>query len=315
MPAGRRTDGLRAWGLPAPLPDELGISLLARYLRNWGYVDRGGLARQVFGTANRVLHGACTPGLTALGQSLRHRGQSTGHQFLRRHTLVPYLLSSTPLAAARATATRVATVDVRSLHALLHLQAFDSVFVSHLQFCHVCVATERYYYGEPYWHRLHQVTGIAHCPTHGHRLFSSEVPFIATSLEQLAAASTALRTRSSFAKVEPLFGQELEACFTKRVVESLERRQFGTQQQRFLIRRRLLRIGYSTLGQRVAATRVSQDLEEFLRTHACTTNRLGQPDWQLRLFTDLPGEPTPLQYHVFSLFLLERSRAAGYETR
>jgi hypothetical protein len=59
-----------------------------------------------------------------------------------------------------------------------------------LRFCPACVAEERNKTGEAYWHRLHQVTGVLVCPTHGLFLESSSIPLRA--LHHLHAAEDLL---------------------------------------------------------------------------------------------------------------------------
>jgi hypothetical protein len=296
------------------LPDELGISLIARYLRNWGYLDANSLMRQLLGTAQRVVHGACPPGIATLARSLRYPGLDPGMQFLRQHTLAPYLLSATPHAQARVLATRVADND-QVLHRALRVKAFEPSSASHLRFCCECVSSDIHRFAEPYWHRTHQITGISHCPKHRLPLLQSNVPFVATRSSQPVAASTVLAAGLVFPAVEPLFDRILEDALCKRVVEVMARRKFGTTLPRHSIRRSLLNLGYNGLGYKIAASRVVEDLNNFLRSHDCELTSLGPPaDWHLRLFTKMPAASTPLQYHVFCLFLAyrwERELRAG----
>lgn len=303
MPANGRANCLATWGLPAPFPDELGTSLIARYLCNWGYVDRSGLLRQVLGSARRVLQGACPPACATIGLSLGLRGPEPGMQFLQRHTLVPYLLSSTPAATAAQLAHRLCGVGGRALQYDLRLRAMGPVFDSRLRFCKICAAWERYHYGVPYWHRLHQVVGLAHCSTHGCPLHSSNVPFVAYSPDQITAASTAIRPGSEYPSVDSVFDRELETQLAGQVIAALRDPEWGTTLARPQIRRALLEIGYRAKGDRVAASRVTADLDAFLRSHACSLDRLGTSDWPLRLFTNIPSVATPLQQQIFVLFL------------
>lgn len=316
MSTARRADGLMAWGPPAPLPDELGISLIARYLRNWGYLDRSSLLRQLFGDVHRIVHGACPPLPRVLTKSLRLPGQDAALQFLRLHTLVPYLLSSMPWPQARATAIHIAGVDDRALYAALHLQSLGSMFSSHLQFCQACAASDIDSYGEPYWHRIHQIRGISHCPMHRDRLLRTEVPFSAHTADQLLAASTVIQSQAEFAPVVPLFDLGLEDIFSKCVAKTLQRRRLGTSQQRSFIKLSLLRLGYRQHSHTgIAVTRLADDLDQFLHSHGCRLESFGHRKWYLNMFRIFGGTPTPLQHHVFSIFLLDQFRTPRTSSR
>jgi hypothetical protein len=220
------------------------------------------------------------------------------------------VLSSLPEALARDAASRICAIDDHALHSALRLTAFDSIFATHLQFCKICAASDRHYYGEPYWRRLHQIWGLAHCPTHGCRLVRTEVPLVAHKLDQVIAASTVMRPRAVFSGVEPVFDRELEGQLATQVIATLRHPGFGTAFGRPEIRSALLDLGYRANGDRVAASSVTADLETFLRSHGCNPDRLGTRDWPLRLFTNIPGVATPLQHQVFMLFLRGGTRLA-----
>lgn len=66
---------------------------------------------------------------------------------------------------------------------------FRDVKKGNLCYCAVCASEERQKYGEPYWHRLHQIKGVTICPKHSTELYSSGVTFQDTKKRYYPASS------------------------------------------------------------------------------------------------------------------------------
>ncbi|MGM0881387.1 MAG: TnsD family Tn7-like transposition protein [Bacillota bacterium] len=62
-------------------------------------------------------------------------------------------------------------------HAIVGLLASRVQSPSYLKYCHECFKADNGKYGEPYWHRVHQLPGVLICPHHGNYLTESTVKF------------------------------------------------------------------------------------------------------------------------------------------
>lgn len=62
-------------------------------------------------------------------------------------------------------------------HAGQHIGIYQSSSMDarRLRYCPQCFDEDIATYGEPYWHRLHQIPGIAVCPRHGCWLADTEI--------------------------------------------------------------------------------------------------------------------------------------------
>src|SRR5205085_11862301 len=64
------------------------------------------------------------------------------------------------------------------IHARLGIIAGRYRRLERLRFCPSCVIEDRDKYGETYWHRLHQISGVEICPRHDIPLEQSNAPWI-----------------------------------------------------------------------------------------------------------------------------------------
>jgi hypothetical protein len=67
-------------------------------------------------------------------------------------------------------------------------KSFD-LWPKHLRYCHVCAREDIVKYGEPYWHRLHQLQEMVYCTKHLIRLTNSCIPMRKTTTSFHAASN------------------------------------------------------------------------------------------------------------------------------
>lgn len=304
MSTARRTDGLTSWGVPNPYPDELLTSCIARYLRNWAYLDAQSMLTAALGRGRRLIHAVCPPGLSRL-TSTAFDGRAP-KLVLLRHTLVPYALSATPSRVAAGVAKRLLGGDDQRLTGMLRLTALGSSFADTYQYCPDCAEQEFSRYGEPYWHRLHQLRGISHCPAHGRQLLQSIIPTAARGACDVVAASTAIRNGPAPRKVHAILSLEVERHIASLAATTMGVTSFGTPFSRTDTAKMLRRLGYGAPRRQIRATLLSADIQRFLKEHSHRSAKLHTGNWWLRLFTAVPGAVSPLQHHLFMAFVQRR---------
>lgn len=166
-------------GFPELLPDELLYSALARYGDHMRFRNPGVLANHVFG---RRLVPAVWDLPGRLGQLASTIGRGvTAARLAEKHTLLPYY--AWPVRAERRRVVFEAMVNetARRPRFLLGLVAAKVGQPKGLRFCRLCVASDRRVFGEPYWHRAHQLPGVTICPHHDTALILDREPAVPSS--------------------------------------------------------------------------------------------------------------------------------------
>ena len=158
---------------PTPYPDEWWYSVLCRYHVRSGRKNTATTLRELYGE-RPLIHGRLFPGVDcfAITKQLPESVISL-KKVLLDHTLMPYYLRFY-------SPTKKQSV-FRSLMAgksggLTSIQIQTPEGKQGLKFCPICRAEDTETYGEPYWHREHQIPLMPVCPKHGCRLRLVEIP-------------------------------------------------------------------------------------------------------------------------------------------
>ncbi len=90
-----------------------------------------------------------------------------GEQLIRNHTIFPYYEPFLTQERRDMLRQDIMGDNGGSIHRRIGEMAGGLHLESGLRFCSVCVKVDSEKYGEPYWHRMHQLPGIAVCSIHG----------------------------------------------------------------------------------------------------------------------------------------------------
>jgi hypothetical protein len=160
---------------PAPLPDELLYSVLARCQDRVRFPSQRAVLNAAFGrsTVTAVVE---LPGrIGALLDRL-----APGHPYkvadlVRGHTTLPYYTPFVSPARVEDALHRMRESGAGGLAEILGIRASTVPTPTHLQFCPECVDSDEAEHGEPYWRRAHQLPGVWMCPEHDAVLWRSAV--------------------------------------------------------------------------------------------------------------------------------------------
>jgi hypothetical protein len=176
---------------PTLYPDELLYSALARYhIRSGNRIFRQS-DLELFGySSQQVCKINLTNNLSYLVKNLPLRSQQTVDNLLQNHTLYPFY------------ATFLMPQEAWQLKDFMRKKLSGSILEvakvatnstgdskKFLNFCRVCLEQDTQEYGEPYWHRIHQIPGILVCSTHGVVLHDSSVAVESKGIHYHAASS------------------------------------------------------------------------------------------------------------------------------
>ena len=159
---------------PTPYPDELWYSVIARYHTHSGALSWQATMKALFGDARDTDVGSFFPN-NSIHQILEQLPPDflSAQEVALQHTLLPFLMrfQSQEKKAAILEAF-LAGEDMRPRY----LRATRDIKPRSMRYCPVCVREDTQTYGEPYWHREHQIGLMPLCPRHRCRLRDKPIP-------------------------------------------------------------------------------------------------------------------------------------------
>jgi len=153
---------------PNPHPDELLYGVCARLSERANVPSKKGFCESLFGAGSiAVIDLPSRLGFLADQLPLEHL---KAEALLQNHTLLPLYLAFLPKARAEKCKQAALGDGGKSLPFLTGIMASKIEQPANLRLCPICADEDKKAYGEPYWHRSHQVAGIATCYRHRIRL-------------------------------------------------------------------------------------------------------------------------------------------------
>jgi hypothetical protein len=170
---------------PALYPDELLYSAIARFGVHTGQRSKA-VHRALFG--QNVTH----PSL-AFPTNLDELGRRTGldpDRLIKDHTNLPYFTAYMEQSRANTifAAMKVKPIGLTAVHNWVISGNSLLPTINALRFCDRCARQDEINFGEPYWHRVHQLNLVMVCPEHGCVLKTTQ-PLSSASKERLHPAS------------------------------------------------------------------------------------------------------------------------------
>jgi Tn7-like transposition protein D/TniQ len=162
-------------GFADPYPDELFYSICARICKRAGYPSYYRAMQDLFGS-DKMAASIAFPGyLDDFVARLPLESRYTSDYFLAEHTLLPLYHPFLPPERSRRLRLDMCGRKGPSLHNPCGMSGSPIPRPEWLRFCPECVREDKSRYGECYWHRTHQITGIEICPFHQVSLQRSDV--------------------------------------------------------------------------------------------------------------------------------------------
>lgn len=151
---------------PSPYPDELLYSLCARYGARVRYSNVKSVTKELFGPRSDTATIDLPSNLSYFATALPAGTSLTLERLINGHTLLPFFSAFIPpervlLLKADMQSSRGPASYMRS-----GIMGSRISTPEYLRFCPVCVQEDERQFGEAYWHRIHQLSGIEICPTH-----------------------------------------------------------------------------------------------------------------------------------------------------
>lgn len=156
---------------PSPYPGEWWYSVLCRYHVRSGYAKQQTTVQELFGKDRVPLESVFPNGTLRQICSQLPSELFPIREMILQHTLFPFYMRCQSLAAKDEMLGRLCRGEISTITGIRKFAEKDSW---RPRYCPHCATEEQQELGEPYWHVVHQIPLISHCPTHGCRLIPVE---------------------------------------------------------------------------------------------------------------------------------------------
>lgn len=159
---------------PTPYPDEILYSTLGRYSIRSGNLKEIHNFEDLFSTRSCIATVELPVRLDALISNMPVDTLYTAEYFVKHHTLFPYYAAFIPPERAEEIINTMKDGNGSMTYIKLGLVSYSIDLNQYLRFCPQCFKEDIKIYGEPYWHRIHQIIGVFICPKHKTPIYNSK---------------------------------------------------------------------------------------------------------------------------------------------
>jgi len=174
---------------PTPYPDEILYSIFARYCIRSGNVRQIHNFEDLFGTRNCIASLELPTHLDALINNMPVCAKYTADYFIYQHSLFPFLAAFIPQDRAEKIIETMSNGQGAVSYIRIGLISNTINLNKYFRFCPECFTEDIERFGEPYWHRSHQVTGVFICSKHKIPLYNSKELIRAGNRQRFISAS------------------------------------------------------------------------------------------------------------------------------
>lgn len=159
--------------LPTPYPDELWYSVLCRYHVRSGNVSQRKTAEDIFARQKQKVSVELATDVQFVLDALRTPFLSA-REVLVNHTLLPFYARFWRAERKAKVCAALCGKDDRAVHSV-GIYKMNGTRYKLFRYCPVCFIQDIELYGEPYWHRQHQMPDIRVCIVHKCWLIETDV--------------------------------------------------------------------------------------------------------------------------------------------
>ena len=249
---------------PTPYPDEILYSTLARYCMRSGNIKEIHNFEDLFGTRNCIAVMELSTQLDALIENMPVGTKYTAEYFIYKHTLFPFLAAFIPKERAEKIIGTMRNGEGAVSYMRIGLISNSINLNKYFRFCPECFKEDIERFGEPYWHRSHQVTGVFVCLKHKIPLCDSTELIRAGNRQRFISASC----KNCIVEKEISYSNDLmkKMLWMAGDVEILLNNQFGfkkTEWFRNQFRVKLIEKGYARMNNYIHQKKLKQGFIDF----------------------------------------------------
>ncbi len=294
-----------------PHPDELLYSICARFSDKMGYPAKKTVIKELFGRKTLTAIADLPKNLDHLCAALPSETNYTFDAIVNNHTLLPLYAPFLPVEQLQNLLEDMhRDTGGPGMHFRAGLTSNHIALPRWLRFCPQCAEEDRAYYGECYWHRVHQVPGVEICPRHGVYLQNSTVSLRDNKRWEFTSAEHAIPcvTPSISASADPsrevLLQIALDATWLLNQHSPESRLDFIHTQYEVLLSDLHLATyqGKTHIGKLTAAFETSY-APALLRRLQCELNESRGENWLVRFLRKPHPARRPIQHLLLMQFL------------
>ncbi|MEW9799491.1 TnsD family Tn7-like transposition protein [Alteromonas sp. CYL-A6] len=163
---------------PVPYQDELLYSMVARYAQHAGLAgNQKSILREVFSSSTAVAVPDLPSHLSSLVKNLQLVWPTSVEELIRSFTLAPINLPFLSQKQASKTIRSMCSDSGGDIHTRSGIAASAIKQQEYFRYCPKCLKEQYQEFGECYWKRVHQLSGLAFCSRHSCLLEYSTISF------------------------------------------------------------------------------------------------------------------------------------------
>lgn len=160
---------------PTPYKDEILYSIIARYCLQSGNLRYIHSIEEIFNNRNLVASPDLPGNLDNIVSNLPINSTYTSDYFIFKNTMFPYIASFLPEEKAKEIQGIMKEGQTSHIYNKIGYVSGSISPNKNFKFCPECAKEDIENYGEMYWHRVHQITGVYICPIHKVPIYDSLV--------------------------------------------------------------------------------------------------------------------------------------------
>jgi hypothetical protein len=249
---------------PVPYPDEVLYSTLARYCMRSGNIKEIHNFEDLFGTRNCIAVMELPTQLDALIENMPVNTKYTAEYFIFKHTLFPFLAAFIPQERAKKIIQTMRNGEGAVSYIRIGLISNSIILNKYFRFCPECFKEDVERFGEPYWHRSHQITGVFVCSKHKIPLYNSTELIRAGNRQKYIGASH----KNCIVEKEISYSNDLmeKMLWMAEDAEILLNNQFGFKEPEWFrsqFRVKLIEKGYARMNNYIHQKKLKQGFVDF----------------------------------------------------
>ncbi|MBP1863665.1 mRNA-degrading endonuclease HigB of HigAB toxin-antitoxin module [Clostridium tetanomorphum] len=174
---------------PIPHEDELLYSILARYRVYSGNVSLKSTLDDIYGHRNVTAVMDLPSNINRIIANMPLGNQYDANELIQKYTLYPFYAAFIPPKRANEIKDYMKEDKGGSIYNKIGLMASSIRLNEYFKFCPECVKEDQERFGELYWHRIHQISGVFVCPKHKVLLQDSKIPVRGFNKHEYVAAT------------------------------------------------------------------------------------------------------------------------------
>lgn len=297
---------------PSPYPDELFYGICARYHQRSGHASVDHTLYDLFKNRMAAVSVELPIHIHSIIKNLHSRTLNTAEQLINAHTLLPLYRPFLPKARYAKILNRMLGGAVGgNIQMTIGATASGITSPVFLRYCPTCMSNDEQSYGEPYWHRSHQIPSVQLCHQHNEPLLDSTIisNWVERSRALINLSPEISSNQEKLQKIDNVQHDSWLAVATHRLLNisppllPLGLQDLHRRYLHYLYRRRLANV-YGRLDiPELTQQFLTFYAEGFLAGHQCSINSDTTDNWLLALIHKPRKASHPLRHLLLIRFL------------